>query len=553
MRHTAHKLVVAGSVVAGALMTASTAQALPIQSSSPTPAIADFLDAYWSGDYLHPFECWYIGYASPMRMPRCMQAENVRTYLEDFQVIADENQGNRASGLDGYDASVEYVADALTDMGYDVKLDEFDFNAFYELGDGELSALSPVPTSYVWQEDFNYLSQTDAGNVSGTVEAVDLDLGPDNGSTSGCEADDFNGFTAGNIALIQRGACSFQQKAENAANAGAVGAIIFNQGNSDDRKGLISATLGDGYSGGIPVFFSTYENGETWSQTSGLVLTMTANVLRETRTVSNVITETRHGDADNVVMLGAHLDSVQEGAGINDNGTGSAALLEMAYLMRNARTHNQVRFAWWGAEESGLVGSTVYVQELSEAELDRIKVYLNFDMIGSPNAFYGLYDGDGSDFDLEGPAGSAATEALFERYFNLRGEPFEGSEISFRSDYAEFFLQDVAFGGLFTGAEQIKTEEQAEKYGGTAGEAFDPCYHAACDDIDNLNMRALEVNSDAIAFVTSVLAHTTRAIDDEIEAAEAEADDEAMSLRSFSSSAAASAYDITHWGKYWIK
>lgn len=543
MKHTAQKLAVAGSVIAGALLAASPAQA------SPHPYFSDILDAYWSGDNLHFFECWNIRHASPLRMPRCMQSDNIFTYLEDFQAIADEHGGNRASGLDGYDASVDYVAQQLTDMGYRVTRDEFDFMAFFELGEGELSALAPTPTTYVWQEDFNYLSQTDPGSVSGTVQAVDLDLGPDNASTSGCEIEDFADFNAGNIALIQRGACTFQQKAENAAASGAVGAIIFNQGNSDDRKGLIAATLGDGYRGGIPVFFATYDNGVTWSETDGLVLSMTANVLREMRTVANVITETRWGNADNVVMLGAHLDSVQEGPGIQDNGSGSAALLEMAYLMRKARTNNKVRFAWWGAEEAGLVGSTSYVQRLSDAEKDRIKVYLNFDMIASPNAFYGIYDGDGSEFGLEGPAGSGATEAMFEKYFDLRGEPHEGTEISFRSDYAEFFVNDIPFGGLFTGAEQIKTEEQAEIYGGEAGVAFDPCYHAACDDIDNLNMRALEVNADGIAFVTSVFANSTWVIDREIEEAEAESE---PSVQNFSAANAA-AYDMTHWGKHWIK
>jgi len=385
------------------------------------------------------------------------------------------------------------------------------------------------------------------------VEAVDLDLGPDNGSSSGCEIEDFTGFTAGNIALVQRGACAFSTKAENAAASGAVGVIVFNQGNNDDRKGLIAGTLGSDYAGGIPVFFATYDNGVAWSDEKGLTLNMVADVLREERSVDNVIAETRWGNPDNVVMVGAHLDSVFEGAGINDNGSGSAALLEMANLMKRARIRNKVRFACWGAEEAGLVGSTEYVQGLAAEELEKIKVYLNFEMIGSPNFFYGLYDGDGSDFDLEGPAGPAATEAMFEKYFNLRGQPFEGSEISFRSDYAEFFLQDIAFGGLFTGAEGIKTVDQAAIYGGDADTAFDSCYHSECDTIFNVNERALEVNADAIAYVTSVFANTTRRIDAEIAAAEAEIKP-LTTLRSlFANSASAAQYDITHWGKYWIK
>ena len=511
------------------------------------PHISNFLDNYWSENNTHRFECRFLFGASPFQMPRCMQADNVMDRLDAFQRIADDNGGTRAAGLSGYDDSVDYVARELKRMGYRVTYDTFDFNAFYENSDGFLNALSPVPASFEWNVDFTYMSQTEPGDVTALVETVDLALGADNTSSSGCEAEDFIGFTAGNIALMQRGACAFSTKAENAAAAGAVGAIIFNQGNSDDRKDLINGTLGSDYAGGIPVFFATYDNGVAWSEQSGLTLNMVADVIREIRSVDNVIAETRRGNPDNVVMVGAHLDSVFEGAGINDNGSGSAALLEMAKLLSRAHVNNKVRFAWWGAEEAGLVGSTEYVQRLSEEELAKIKVYLNFDMIGSPNFFYGLYDGDGSDFDLEGPAGSAATEAMFEKYFNLRGQPFEGSEISFRSDYAEFFLQDVAFGGLFTGAEGVKTVEQAAIYGGDADVAFDECYHSECDTIDNVNTRALEVNADAIAFVTSVFANTTKVIDDEIAAAEAEPAPSALRSNN------ASKYDITHWGKYWIK
>lgn len=541
--------LLAGAIATGALLIGTAASANPFHGNSnnaPPPALSYFLDAYWSGAYMHKNECRVIRWATPMHMPRCMQAENIVPYLETFQRLSDENDGNRASGLPGYDASVAFVADSLEDMGYNVTLDAFDFTAYYEQGDGQLNSLAPTPTSYVWNEDFTYLSQTEPGNVSGTVQAVDLDLGAGNASTSGCEIEDFDSFQSGNIALVQRGACSFQQKAENAATAGAVGVIIFNQGNADDRTGLINATLGEEYSGGIPVFFATYDNGLTWAETDGLVLSMLADVLRETRSVDNVIAESRWGNPDNVVMLGAHLDSVAEGAGINDNASGSAALLEMANLMKKARTYNKVRFAWWGAEEAGLVGSTRYVQTLGETELERIKAYLNFDMIASPNFIYGIYDGDGSGFGLEGPAGSAAIEGVFQKYFELRGESYVDSEISFRSDYAEFFVEDIPFGGLFTGAEVIKTEEEALIFGGQAGVAFDECYHSACDTIDNVDLRALEVNADAIAFVTSVFAHSTYLIDEQINAVDTE-----PSIQSFMSNIAQ--YNITHWGKYWIK
>ena len=320
--------------------------------------------------------------------------------------------------------------------------------------------------------------------------------------------------------------------------------VIFNQGDTEDRKGLINATLGDAYAGGIPVLFATYDLGVGLAQTAELQLRMFTDVVRERTQTHNLVAESKHGNPNNVVMAGAHLDSVFEGAGINDNGSGSAALLELAVQLRKVRPNNKLRFAWWGAEESGLVGSTYYVEQLPPEEKAKIKAYLNFDMIASPNFAYFVYDGDGSDFGLEGPPGSAAIEKLFEEYFALRGLPSEGDEITFRSDYAQFFTDGIAFGGLFTGAEELKTEEQAARYGGTAGIALDPCYHAACDNLGNIDARALEINGDAMAFVTSWLSHSTKVIDDQLEAGKAAG----PSLQR-----AAKAYDITHWGKHWIK
>jgi Zn-dependent M28 family amino/carboxypeptidase len=211
-------------------------------------------------------------------------------------------------------------------------------------------------------------------------------------------------------------------------------------------------------------------------------------------------------------MVGAHLDSVNAGPGIQDNGSGSAAILEVAEQMAKVKPRNKVRFAWWGAEESGLIGSDFYVFNLSEEELDNIVLYLNFDMIGSPNFVRFVYDGDGSAFGLAGPPGSEVIEDLFENFYGARGLASEPTEISFRSDYAAFFDVGIPFGGLFTGAEGIKTPEQAEIYGGTAGEQYDPCYHLACDTFDNISLEVLDVNSDAVAFATLQYAMNTESV-----------------------------------------
>jgi Zn-dependent M28 family amino/carboxypeptidase len=225
----------------------------------------------------------------------------------------------------------------------------------------------------------------------------------------------------------------------------------------------------------------------------------------------NVIAESKDGDANNVVMAGGHLDSVQRGPGINDNGSGSAALLEVAQQMAKVKPRNKVRFAWWGGEEAGLVGSTAYVNGLSQADRDKIALYLNFDMVGSPNHVFFIYDGDNSDGvgAPAGPAGSAEIEKTFERYFSSVGVPFKGTDFSGRSDYGPFIAVGIPSGGLFTGAEGIKTADEAVLWGGTAGQQYDPCYHLACDTFANNNNSALDTNSDAIAYAVLQYAMNT--------------------------------------------
>ena len=445
------------------------------------------------------------------KLLECVTPEGVRAHQAAWQAIADANGGTRYSGTPGYDESADYVVTAMAEAGYDVTVQPFQYSDFFALGPSTLEQLGPVPTTYLEDTDYNIMTESEPGDVSGLVTAVDLQLGPGNSSTSGCEAADFAGFPPGNIALMQRGACAFGLKAENAAAAGAVGAIIFNQGNAPGRLGLINGTLGSGYSGGIPVLFATYPLGEQWSMTAGLVLRMVVDVFRGEITSYNVIAESHSGDPGNVVMVGAHLDSVDEGPGIQDNGSGSGAVLETAIQMAKVKPRNKLRFAWWGAEESGLVGSTYYVNSLAQEEIDDIALYLNFDMIGSPNYGFFIYDGDDSDGVGAGPGpeGSAEIEALFESYYTAIGEAFRGTDFSGRSDYGPFIAVGIPAGGLFTGAEGIKTPEDVSLWGGTAGDQYDPCYHLACDTFDNISMRALDINSDAVAFATLQYAMNT--------------------------------------------
>ena len=227
-----------------------------------------------------------------------------------------------------------------------------------------------------------------------------------------------------------------------------------------------------------------------------------------------MLADTPTGRADRTVLVGAHLDSVPEGPGINDNGSGSAAILETALQMAelDIAPTNRVRFAFWGGEEDGLIGSDYYVSQLDARALKQHAVNLNFDMVGSPNFVRFVYDGDGSAFGVTGPNGSARVEQVFLDYFASQGLATEPTEFDGRSDYFAFINNGIPAGGLFTGAEGIKTADEAAIYGGTAGAAYDPCYHAACDDIDNLSNTALDQMSDAIAHSTLTFAMTTSAV-----------------------------------------
>jgi Zn-dependent M28 family amino/carboxypeptidase len=450
------------------------------------------------------------------KLLECVRVEGVRQHQAALQAIANANGGNRFSGFAGYNASVDYVVDRLKAAGYDPEVQAFDYLAYEVAGPSALQQIAPNATTYVQGVDFDAVTQTDPGNVTAAVTAVDLKLGLGNTSTSGCQASDFAGFPAGNIALLQRGDCTFEIKAENAAAAGAVGIVIFNQGNTaaEDRNNIPAVTLTANNTSGIPVLGTTYALGVTLANTPGLQMRVFANTLRQVLPTFNVLAEKPGANDDNVVMAGAHLDSVLAGPGINDNGSGSAAILETAIQMAKLKTQNTVRFAWWGAEESGLVGSTNYVNGLSQAEKDRIALYLNFDMIGSPNYIQMVYDSDQSGFPapVPVPPGSIAIEDLFESFYTLSNEPYDDAQFSGRSDYQAFILNGIPAGGLFTGAEVPKTAAQQAIWGGTAGAQYDPSYHLACDTFANNNLHALAINSDAVAFALLTSAYSTESV-----------------------------------------
>jgi Zn-dependent M28 family amino/carboxypeptidase len=364
-----------------------------------------------------------------------------------------------------------------------------------------------------------FKSTTYGTDITAPVWAVDLALPPapaPNTSTSGCEASDYDGMPAGAIIIVQRGTCTFAQKFTLADASGAGAMVFINEG----QPGRTAPLWFDFDGLNIPTFAATVETGTALANgvvtgDTGLRARFKIDWRPGTYTTKNVIAQTPDGDPDNVVVVGAHLDSVGVGPGIQDNGSGSSTILEIAEQMTKVKPRNAVRFIWFSAEESGLLGSQAYVDRLSQEEIDQIAAMLNFDMIASPNFARFVYDGDLSDSTPPpsgAPEGSAQIEELFVDYFDSQDLASEPTAFSGRSDYGPFIEVGIPAGGLFTGAEGIKTEAQVALYGGTAGEQYDPCYHLSCDDIDNLNLTALDQMSDAAAHATISLAQNTEAI-----------------------------------------
>jgi Zn-dependent M28 family amino/carboxypeptidase len=447
-----------------------------------------------------------------------VNSTGILKHENELQRIANVNDGTRAASTPGYDASVKYVADKLRKAGLGVTEQQFEFPFFEETGPSTFERLTPTARTYEKGKDYDLMEFSGSGDVTGQIVPTnDIVIPPgaqEGSSNSGCEASDFPVETAGNVALIQRGTCDFVVKVENAAAAGATAAIIFNEG-QEGRTDIINGTLG--HSVKIPALDTTFAVGEELfklASAGSTTVHIVTQTFTETRTTKNVIADYPGGRMDRTVVVGAHLDSVPEGPGINDNGSGTAGILEIALQMRklNIKPTNHVRFAFWGAEEEGLHGSTFYVNQLSARDQKDIAVNLNFDMIGSPNFVRFVYDGDGSAFGTSGPSGSATVEDVFNDYFASQGLQTEPTEFDGRSDYEAFINAGIPAGGLFSGAEDIKTAQEAAIYGGTAGVAYDGCYHQACDDISNLNKTSLDQLADAAAHATLAFAQTTSAV-----------------------------------------
>jgi Zn-dependent M28 family amino/carboxypeptidase len=381
-----------------------------------------------------------------------------------------------------------------------VRVEPFEVPVFEEHSPPRLSL---VPGQAAEQalpgDEVRTLAHSGGGEVSGPIAPVDLGFasdGPLGPSTSGCEAEDFASFPRGAVALLRRGTCPFQVKVERAVEAGAAGLVIMNEG-GEGRTAVFSGNLAR--SAPVPVLGVSTRLGRELEAASraGIPVRLGVNAASEIRRTHNVIAETP-GDPSRTVVVGAHLDSVPEGPGMNDNASGSAVVLETALrLARGASPVNRVRFAFWGAEERGLIGSRHHVDHLAEAERRAIVLYVNLDMVGSVNSSRVLQGGGG---ELDGSA--ASTRAAILRYFAGRGLAVEERSTSgmrgFGSDMAAFAAKGIPWIGLYTGAGELKSPEAAARFGGEAGHPHDACYHRACDDLGNVNPALLEDWTEAL-------------------------------------------------------
>jgi len=436
-------------------------------------------------------------YASTIRDH--VTTDAMMSHLSKLQAIADAHQGNRAVGTPGYEASADYVADALRAKGFDVQMPEFDLR--FPFAD---PPVVNVRGSTVTAKPLEYTVGTAPQGVTGPLLPARVEDSP------GCTATDYDGLpVAGAVVLVDRGRCPFGDKETAAAQRGAVAMIVADT--VDDNPS--GATLGEQTDVKIPAVIVSKTDGQRLRAQPGPTTIKINAGIRTVRT-RNVVAQTKTGSPQDVVTVGAHLDSVPAGPGINDDGSGVAAVLETALQMGSSPPiRNAVRFCFWAAEEVGLLGSTHYVQSLDQAQLEDVALYLNFDMLGSPNPAYFTMDGDQSapPEPQRGPPrvpeGSAGIERTLVAYLAAAGKTARDTSFEGRSDYDPFTRAGIPAGGIFSGAEDAMTPAEAALWGGAAGQPYDPNYHQKTDTLDHVDRTALGINGGGAAYTVALYAH----------------------------------------------
>ncbi len=456
--------------------------------------------------------------------------------MKAFQAIADANPGpdgmpSRNSGEPGYKASADYVASLMTQAGYNVTIQKYKFFYFAYTGVPTFKEISPT------SHDFGVSAEWNPGQSTGTTTA---DLQPAGGivvpptpapsSSSGCTGSDFSGFVPGRIALIQRGACNFGVKVLNAQAAGATGVIIFNEGNPG-RTGVLAGSLVDAAGNRIvptiPVAFTSFDIGNNLlneyeqavqNGTALPVMSISIHaVVNPNADDYNVIADSKGGNPNHVLVVDAHLDAIY-GAGMLDNASGSATILDIAQMMKNVNPLNKLRFIWFGGEELGLLGSLHYVNNLTPTELSHIGYDLDADVTATPNYVVGVLDpaapnlfgGTPPAFPNRVYKASMVSRDQSITYFDSIGLNHElFSPVG--TDAFSFNTVGIPASGLLTGQDCCKTQQQVDLFGGFPGnfEGNVPSFDGGCVDnpfrwCDNLS------NNDpaVLTFMSKAFANT---------------------------------------------
>ncbi|KAK2691076.1 hypothetical protein QWA68_011044 [Fusarium oxysporum] len=416
---------------------------------------------------------------TPQRVADDIKAEDLDKTLQALYKIAHDNSNNRAFGLPGYKASLDFVLSRLGGGNhFAITVQPFK-NLFSQTRKIVLTGPDGEHVDVVSLQ-YNHATPLPDG-VTASLALIPID----DVRGSGCFEDQWKDIDVkGKVALIKRGKCQFANKLKLAKDNGASAAIVFND-NPNQTAG--SGSLGAESFGKLaPAGVVTYDKGNSWAERlkagENLEVNLTIDVLTEKRETWQIIADTKAGDSNSVVMLGAHLDSIQEGPGINDNGSGVAALLSIAESVKKYKNFkNKLRFAFWGAEESGMIGSTYYVSNLPRDEASKIRFYYNYDMIASPQPYYIVY--------ADSNAHKSGAKYLYE-FLTNKGYPAEYTPFGASSDYVGFLELGIPTSGIFTGA----------------GVPQDACYHTPCDDIKNINQEAFLVNAKAAGYAAASLA-----------------------------------------------
>lgn len=440
----------------------------------------------------------------------CIKQDALWAHMTAFQQIADANPGSdghpsRNSGEPGYLASVNYAANLLRTAGYRVTIQQYDYAYSGYSSIPLLSEVSPTPASFAYGPDFNITSNSGNGDVTAQIQPVGTILTPappaPNSSTSGCASSNFTGFVSGRIALIERGTCTFSTKVSLAATAGAAGVIIFNDGSAGNTAAMSCGSLSNP---GIPVVcVASYATGVTLYNQAQLGAT-TARIriqpLHDTRPDYNLIADSPFGDSTHVMVVDAHLDAIY-GAGMLDNASGSATILEIALKLAATHTHSQLRYIWFGGEETGLHGSSFYTNSLSAADRSRIVFDVDADVTATPNYVYAIADPAGGCCSSVAAASQVGNN-YFSTYFTAAGLPFDVWN-NIGTDSYSFALVGIPNSGILTGQDCCKSAADVTKFGGFTGnyEGNIPSNDGGCVDrpflwCDNLS------NNDPVVLTT---------------------------------------------------